>query len=80
MQKSLAPLPAGVADYRQSLTEFERRVGIIPIIRPTERYAMEIHADGVVTVYDNQINWVARTFAGPDAVYSATGFMIKEEY
>jgi hypothetical protein len=45
-----------------------------------ERYTMEIHADGVVTIYDNQINWVARTYAGPDAVYAATGFMIKKEY
>jgi hypothetical protein len=44
-----------------------------------ERYTMEIHPDGVVTVYDNRADWVARTYAGPDAVYAATGFMIKEE-
>ena len=46
----------------------------------TERCAMQIHPDGVVTVYDHRADWVARTFAGPDAVYAATGFMIKEEY
>jgi hypothetical protein len=45
-----------------------------------ERYTMEIHADGVVTVYDHRADWVAKTYAGPDAVYAATGFMIKKEY
>lgn len=41
---------------------------------------MQVHPDGVVTVHDNRVNWVAATFTGPDALYAATGFMIKEDY
>lgn len=41
---------------------------------------MEVYPDGVVSVYDNRADWVARTFAGPEALWAATAFMIKEEY
>ena len=41
---------------------------------------MRVHPDGAVSVYDHRADWVARVFTGPDALYAATGFMIKEEY